>query len=180
MKLHFQWKISNFFFERFRPSAYFYFEVNGLTVNLDNSTPDIVTSEWKFDEGIIVTGKNIVHNYPEPGEYKIQLKTCNKNLACDTITKSVSVGTPLFIQSDWKEKIDIYPNPVQSKIHLKGITNRCNASIFDLWGKKLISVKTSFNKTIDVPYLKPGFYILEIEYEGEKIFFKFIKSNSQF
>ena len=172
-----QWKMSDFFFERFKPEADFETETYGLSVNLNNISNENNYSLWEFENGETATGNLISHTFSEEGTYKIKLTTCNKNLACDTITKSVSIGRSVFVSSTVLPEINIYPNPVQNTIHIKGISQLYNATIYDLVGRKREVINKLEDNNIDVSSLENGLYILEIELNGYKIHRKFLKQN---
>lgn len=70
--------------------------------------------------------------------------------------------------------ISIYPNPASNILHIKSDTEIDGASIYDLSGRMIQTLKTSA-KFIDVSTLKSGVYILELLSNNQKIAQKFIK-----
>lgn len=65
-----------------------------------------------------------------------------------------------------EKKIKVFPNPVnnQLEIQLTNFSDSYQGTIYDLTGKKVHSFKQNTSKnTIDVSFLKSGFYILNIQ-----------------
>lgn len=73
-----------------------------------------------------------------------------------------------------KNGISIYPNPVNNMLNIKGDVEIDNASIFDLSGRMIQTLKNSA-KFIDVSTLQSGVYILELTSNNQKFAQKFIK-----
>jgi len=59
-----------------------------------------------------------------------------------------------------KTKIEVYPNPTNDKLIIKGNENLISVSIYNLLGKEVLSVKNTNN--IDVKGLSKGVYIIKI------------------
>lgn len=167
-------KISNFLLDQFHPSANFNLTIDGLTVTLHNTSSDSFYTEWDLGNDSTATGSPITHSYSQPGEYKIQLTTYNENMAADTLTKSVLI-IPVSAKTELEEQIKVYPNPVRDRIYINGISGNYNATVFDLSGRRRITVFNSQKSYIEVDQLKTGFYILEIEWKGRKIYHKILK-----
>ncbi|MET0758821.1 MAG: T9SS type A sorting domain-containing protein [Flavobacterium sp.] len=88
----------------------------------------------------------------------------------------IHAGSILGVDNHLQEEIKIYPNPVKDILHFALGENIMikNYSIYDLFGKLIASVNTTFN-TADVSNLTKGIYILKIQtHEGELIK-KFVK-----
>jgi len=103
------------------------------------------------------------------------LKTCNKNLACDSLTKSVSLNIPVSAFADINKLFNIYPNPAKTKIHITGLNSSYDATIFDIAGKKQIELKQSRTNVISIANLKQGLYFIKIEAKEGVVVRKFIK-----
>jgi predicted esterase len=170
-------KIGNFLLDRFRPAAGFKYQTDDLTVYLDATSPEDCNEKWDFGNGEPEYGNSIVHTFAKAGVYKIKLTTCNQNLACDTLTKSVTVGKTVLADFVDSETIIVYPNPVRNKLYIKGINGVFNADIYDLSGRKRISTFNSNKTEIDISEFQPGIYILEIKINENKIHRKIIKQN---
>ena len=73
-----------------------------------------------------------------------------------------------------KNGFSIYPNPASDILNIKGDVEIDNASIFDLSGRTIQTLKNSA-KLIDVSNLQSGVYILELTSNNQKFAQKFIK-----
>lgn len=76
----------------------------------------------------------------------------------------------------YNDGITIYPNPVNQTLNFKYLNNpdNFNVSIYDITGR-LVKVYNKATDFIDVSQLKNGVYMLNIDYDKNKIIKKFIK-----
>lgn len=170
-----QWKISDFLFDRFKPRADFNHQAINLTVSFNSVSPDCFYEKWDFENGDIKFGNQVSYTYPKEGTYYVKLTTCNRNMACDTLTKSVIVGRFVSAKPDFSTEIKIYPNPVLTTLHIEGVTGAYSIKLFDLTGKENLSIRKLNKNLIDVSKLARGLYILEIETKGDKLHYKVFK-----
>ena len=70
-------------------------------------------------------------------------------------------------------KIDVYPNPVQTKLNFSGLTSPVQATVFDMLGKRQLESKVT--NTLDVSSLKSGLYMVEIKNENSAKVFNILK-----
>ncbi len=76
-------------------------------------------------------------------------------------------GTVNFNEYDhMPETLNIYPNPSSGKLHIKGLNHNDLFSIFDLNGRIVYS-GTGMNSSIDLGFLNPGLYSLEVQSPGK-------------
>lgn len=78
-----------------------------------------------------------------------------------------------------ENNIKIFPNPINDKLNVvfSDLATDFIGTIYDLTGKKLYTFNHDSNqKTIDVSFLKTGFYMLNINTEGYSKKFKIIKN----
>lgn len=87
--------------------------------------------------------------------------------------KTVTVGLIDGIVSVNENLITVYPNPVNTILHLNGIPN-ADVQIFDLSGKLIINKQNTDNQ-IDVSGLQSGIYSIKITSENGTVIRKFIK-----
>jgi len=69
--------------------------------------------------------------------------------------------------------IFLYPNPASSELHISGLQEVTNVSIFNMLGQKVLSTKTQ--NMINVSDLSTGMYVVTIENNGVKKTMRFIK-----
>ena len=70
--------------------------------------------------------------------------------------------------------ISIYPNPVNDKLFIQGVSDVSEISIYDLLGKLVLS-KTNTSE-IDVTNLKKGIYLIKIKDQQKEIIKKLVKN----
>ncbi len=169
-------KIGTFLFNRFKPNAEFNIQSNNLTVLLTSLSTGNFNSEWDLGDGGLLYGNTVSYTFPAQGIYHIKHTVCNSNMACDTLSKSVSVGNVVSAPTFNQKEITVYPNPVRNKIHIDGITE-FQATLFDIMGREKVSVRKPAQNTIDVSDIQAGIYILEIEKNGIKFHRKIVKRN---
>lgn len=92
-------------------------------------------------------------------------------------TLNIVEGSTLSIEDETLSDVSIYPNPVEAKLNIKTTAdlNDKVATIFDVNGKKILSMKLQSN-TIEVSNLASGVYFLRLESEGKTMERKFIKN----
>ncbi len=170
-----QWKISKFLFAQFQPKANFDAEIQNLTVNFTNTSSEIYDANWDFGDGTTGNGNEVAHTYAEPSNYKVQITAFNINLACDTISKQILVGTNSLDENSLFDEIKIYPNPATTVIYFEGIAKPFDIKIYNLSGKTLLIQRNLTGNQININELQQGFYILEIKTNERKVFRKFLK-----
>ncbi len=169
-----QWKIRDFLLAQFQPKADFKFEAQNLVVNFTNTSSENYGAFWDFGDG--TTGNDeYTHTYQQPGTYNVKLIACNRNLACDTISKQILVGTNSLDENSLLDEIKIYPNPATTMLYFEGVEEPIDIRIFNLHGKTLLIKKNMDGNQININELQRGFYILEIKTLNRKIFRKFLK-----
>ncbi len=170
-----QQKITNFFIQQFQPVAKFNFETIGqLLTTSNNSTTNYMVS-WNFGDENSTSEWEPQHNYATPGEYKITLKVCNENLACDSTSTTVTIDAVQTAAEYKTNLINIYPNPGVNKINISGISPPYSATIYGLTGKVQFYTPDIQNNQINISALKPGMYIIQIENKSTSTKQKLIK-----
>jgi len=170
------WKTSNFLFETFQPKVDFRVETKNTTAFFSNISSDIYTAHWNFGDNTAGTGNIVEHVYAQPGIYKVTLTACNKNMACDTITKAVEAGQQVRNNEIRKNEISIFPNPANDFISIKGLKSNAQIRIFNLSGKLIYKFENSGNGTLDIQHLETGLYLMTIENPQQKTVLKLFKT----
>lgn len=100
--------------------------------------------------------------------------TCGKNDIAAVYTSLFKSGTNIGIEETANNNIQIYPNPVNSILHIKNDNESLkNISIYNAFGEKVVEKYCSDNETkIDLQHLSAGFYFIKLA--GIKSF-RFIK-----
>lgn len=156
------WKISDFFFDIIKPEARFVATNSGHEVRFSNLSNSKYYAHWDFGDNTYSNDINPVHLFNEPGYHKVKLTTCNENMACDTLTKTIFLN-PLAVNDFSWQKIYIFPNPAKNRLTIKGIQSPYSIKIFDLSGRIQLSLKVTQSEYIDLSELNAGMYIVKIE-----------------
>ena len=171
------WKTSDFLFDIFKPKAGFSVETQNLKAVFSNTSTDIYSARWNFGDNITAEGKTVEHVFAQAGNYKITLTTCNRNQACDTISKNVTVGHDVFAGIFSEQNLSIFPNPTSGIFRINGINSPAKIRIFDLQGNLKAESENSISEPISIQHFKAGLYIVEIEMENRKIKMKLVKND---
>ncbi len=170
-------KITHFFFHLFRPEAEFEYLTDNLEVHFSNTSVNTTTNFWDFGDGTSGLGNEITHLYAEPGVYKVHLTTCNQNMACDTLTRTITVGNSVYASTIKNSDVRVYPNPVKDRLYIKGEVNSTEIRIYDITGRIYFAEMKIHQNTIDVSTLQNGIYFIEISFDNQSVVKKFIKVN---
>ena len=165
-----QQKISTFFFERFRPNADFNFEIDTRTLFLSNTTENIFSSEWEIDDLIISNERNTSFTFDNTGTFKVRLRTCNKNMACDTLTKMITIDTPVSVKH-FQNEVKVYPNPASKLIHFSGANSYADIFIYNSVGKLVKFSEQNLDESLSIEEFKSGIYFIKI-HSNENIYFQ--------
>jgi hypothetical protein len=71
--------------------------------------------------------------------------------------------------------VNIYPNPVENFMQIETKLTINNVSIYSITGEKVKEFETG-TKKLELEFLQQGMYYLELNIEGEKTVYKFIKN----
>ena len=85
-------------------------------------------------------------------------------LNCSSLSSEVEI--PLFFS--------IYPNPVNDKLFIQGLSEVSEISIYDVLGKLVLSKMAS--SEIDVSNLKKGIYLIKVKDQQKEIIKKLVKN----
>ncbi len=170
-----QWKTTSFFFNQFKPEAEFDYQSNNLELTFYDNTDGSTYSLWDFGDGNFSEEKSAIHDYAVSGNYQVKLTTCNQNMACDTLTKSVTAGTPDYATNILQNEISVYPNPTNKLLHVKGISEPYNLTIYDLTGRTKIIKNYISSNAIDISDLQNGIYFIELSNKNLRVTRKIVK-----
>lgn len=156
------------------PSSNFVFNQNDAIVTFDNQMEAATSHFWNFGDGETATTMNPTHTYTANGTYNVCLtaiKGCDSVKSCQDIIVST-----LSISKVEKESIQLYPNPANKSIVIKGISGSFNYAILDISGRELQSGKSIGATQISIKTLQNGIYFIQFQNEkGNTYRLKFIK-----
>ncbi len=85
-------------------------------------------------------------------------------------------GTPLSVSDNELLSVTMYPNPTSSRLNISAASTIKNAQIFNVLGKKVMSLDINKNsESIDVSKLASGIYLIKYTIDSAVGTAKFIK-----
>lgn len=156
----------------------------GQTADVTLTTPTN-TNQNSVDE-VVSYCVRVISNPQGNGSFidPNQDETSNNNTDCNQVTLK---ATPTGIQDavHQKEKLELYPNPANARLHLKFETDKTTevtAVIRDIAGREIalqyfgkVKPGASATLSLEVGSLVPGIYLVELRSEGRKATGKFVK-----
>ena len=144
----------------------------------------------EFVSDLDVEGENLIWYYDAAGTMEI-IDPQNEMLQngvtyyvsqtigaqCESDLLAVTADEVLGLTNHKINGLDVYPNPMKSKLNIDYTSDIESVQIFDLIGKKVLSVDSfrSNSKTLDVSHLASGAYILRITVKSGTGVYKLIK-----
>ncbi len=141
------------------------------------------TYQWTVTNGIIISGQGtdsvrVKWLTRGPGSIEVVLGNAGSCGASSTLPVFIgNVGLPLF---STKLPVTIYPNPAKNTISIRSaeMLDEAEITIFDMAGKNLLSktiTEKSFSFEMNIDFLKPGAYLLNIRKNGSGSHIKLMK-----
>ncbi len=138
--------------------------VSGLTYQWEESDDNGSADAWANAVG---GSSSTTESYTAPtssaGAMYYRVVVSDAGEGCeDAISSSalVTVTGPNSISAPSANDIHIYPNPVQDRLYVKGITNEMHWTITSLTG---VAISTGRTIDINVSDLQSGFYLIKLE-----------------
>jgi len=134
-----------------------------LEVILDNSFVPAIGTSFTIIKGTINGVFSNVIYPPLPIGRKWEI-TYNAN----EVILSVVVQIPLAVKDrQAKSNFDLYPNPANNVLNIKGVSNAAEYAIYNLAGQKQLAGKL-LNNQVPTNTLSPGIHILYLQ-EGDQV-----------
>jgi hypothetical protein len=96
------------------------------------------------------------------------------NFATANITLQTSIT-----QHTWAENIQVYPNPTANILHIDGLPEGTALQVIDVSGRVLKNIAwhdISTNTTLQIDYLVPGVYFLQLQNDSQRHTIRIIKT----
>jgi hypothetical protein len=119
--------------------------------------------EIKWLEGIGGLG-GLLENYPimsVSGDFYLGCMSHNSNIYFPAYSQG-DCGTVGINDNIQNYKMNIFPNPFESKLFIEGLTGQEEIKLFDFKGQCLFDRKAEFNSILDLDHLPRGIYFLKI------------------
>ena len=132
--------------------------------------------------------ERIGNNMPQIPVFDLEVDTANHRLVAGTFARSIwsfptdslftwpEVGDPgIYVENPKTNRINIYPNPVNDRLHISGI-EKSNIEVYNMSGQKVLAVgNVTANQPINVSMLNSGKYVMLVSRNGSREAISFIK-----
>ena len=134
----------------------------GITVNFVNASTNATSYLWDFGDLNQSTLDNPSHTYASEGTYTVVLEASNDCGTNDTsLVITITEGTS--IRELQASEIQVYPNPAQDFIELRGLKSSAMIELLDVRGRLLYAASASTAKErISIAELPAGVYLLRV------------------
>jgi len=130
-------------------------------VEFTNNSTDATSFEWTFGDGNTSTEENPTNEYAESGEYEVCLYATN-DIDTDTLCQTIMVEVLVSVENLVFNNIQVFPNPVNNIINLKGNTEEIISYLITDTKGKLIASENYLGNQISTEFLPKGVYILQL------------------
>lgn len=162
---------------KWNPEASFSYTQKTDTVIFTNTSQNAVDYKWDFGDGDTALTANATHIYSSAGTYKVILESSKCNIL-DTTSQFVTI-LPSGVRDFKTPEFELYPNPTQSKIHIRFKHNLLpnEITIYNLQGKAIKNFYPHQNSgiSLDISDLESGVYFIGISSEGVSYRYKVVK-----
>lgn len=142
--------------------------ITGETVHFVDNTSSIDQWSWVFGDGSVSLDQSPSHVYMEPGTYQVELYLTNSSINDCTFSfvEEIIISEVIGLESGQPE-ISILPNPFQSSLQLRGLTQGpYSYELFNALGELSQSGVLVNGEIILKSDLAAGIYFIEILGEG--------------
>ncbi len=150
--------------------------VPNLTVTFNNQSSYATSYLWEFGDGDTSSAYSPVHTFPTFGKYPVKL-TATNNCGSHFSTFDVNVNLKMGVEpAQNQNKIELWPNPTNSELYIKGLTGPTKMNIIDVQGKMVRTQTIYPNQSLSVENLPAGIYMTQIFLDSTKVInLKFVK-----
>lgn len=155
------------------PVADFSFIQDGLTVDFTSNASNNDSVWWDFGDATAGTNTtNPTHNYTTVGSFDVWFYAYND---CHVDSTSLTVTTDdVGIKND-NLSFEIYPNPANDLVYIKGALDNSKIEVLNLLGQVVYSTTTSNQlTTLSMSNFSSGTYFIRITQDGNSLTQKLI------
>ena len=158
-----------------------YFELDENEILLAHGVAKISTDnkstcgshwEWYVNDSIVSVAANPILQFDKRGNYIIKLKVSDDRGMSHTFSRNLHIDQITGVAENAEtEAIAVYPNPASGMLHIQlPLGKHATLTLTDPSGKTLFKKQTTASDephTIDVQSIRPGWYILRIQTNGQ-------------
>lgn len=142
---------------------------DGLKFNFQNQSSGAYFHQWNFGDGNTSTDLSPQHIYSASGNYEVELIVSN-HCFVDTLRETINLFAT-DIEPDFATSWNVYPNPSNGEIWIKGDLGKVDLRLLDMQGRVLWQqTERSLNGSIalDFSSFARGVYVLSLQ-EGAQV-----------
>lgn len=159
---------------QYNPIADFSFSIQDSVLFCYNSSANAFNFSWSMGDGSLYTDTDVVHTYPIPGIYEVQLIASKCQLQ-DTMTLVIEIGTSSILKNELIPVV-LFPNPTNNSLNIQfGKEIYANYYVSDIHGR--IYLENQFEGSelqLDISHLSAGIYAIHFD-SIEQISISFVK-----
>lgn len=145
---------------------------NGLSVMFSSSPSvsigTIVSWDWDFGDGQMVSGENPTHIFSVPNTYEVCLTiTDNEGCTAEHCEDVVVSGVPTSIREQVEDRLQVFPNPSSGEfvLEISGVEADVQFNVMDVTGRRVYTegavLNGNFRKTLSLDVAN-GSYLLQV------------------
>jgi hypothetical protein len=139
------------------------YTISGDTVTFSTINTGALQYTWHFGDGDSATGTSVTHVYTHSQNYLVSVNGTTAKY-CPVFGSTILPFRASGINDPGAAEVRIYPNPADDILHISGLPQGAQISIFDMSGQKLHEQIAEENGYIlvNVSELSAGIYLLRI------------------
>lgn len=161
------------------PNAEFTVEKNWFNYTFDAEEKSLSQYEWQVDTSKTIGTATLIKSLLAYSgkSLTVQLKTRNNTGCIDSSSQNLTIPDFSNINSDFKSKVKINPNPFNNQLTLSNINSNSTINVFNIHGQLMYEKKLSSENQLEINTNKwgNGIYIIQIQNQFEMSYFKLIK-----
>ena len=153
------------------PEPSFTYEIQGLTVQFENTSENATSYTWLFGDGQSSQQESPIHQYTTPGVYSVTLNAQQPLCAAST-SATLNLLASTVTNDALSRMLEISPNPATDRLMLRWKDTPSESTRFQLWHTSGILCQSGefyLDALVMIQNLPTGLYFLKIS-QGENNF----------
>ena len=144
----------------------------GELVLFDEQNAGVVQWAWDFGDGTKDSSAQVAHSFDQSGVYEVSLEVATEFCKA-TFEQTVVVQPTVGLEEDQSELWQVYPNPFEQRVEIRGQQARAGMirfSLRDMMGRSIWELSRfsvpEVRLSLELSPVPAGMYLLQIEGEG--------------
>ncbi len=142
------------------PTASFSYTINLDTVTFTNTSPGGTSRLWDYDGITTSVAMDSSHVFGN-GPHTVELICYTPSGCSDTTSQTFFITVGISEQSN--DILSFFPNPTEGVTNIRTNNNIKTIEVFDMIGKRIVSVSSVTTPRINLENLAPGTYVIRVE-----------------